>query len=121
VAPDDVFTVRTYGDTRPRYGPKPPASAQISGLMRTNPQVNAPRPAKVHDRDQSREERLARMTAIAEATQLALLPPLPAQMIGVNIAARYRSATHEASVGGDLYEIIPTGPIGCLAPSPAMT
>jgi hypothetical protein len=34
-----------------------------------------------------REERLARMTAIAEATQLALLPPLPAQMIGVNIAA----------------------------------
>jgi hypothetical protein len=29
-----------------------------------------------------REERLARMTAIAEATQLALLPPLPAQMIG---------------------------------------
>jgi phosphoserine phosphatase RsbU/P len=56
-----------------------------------------------------REERLARMTAIAEATQLALLPPLPAAMKGVNIAARYRSATHEASVGGDLYEVIPTG------------
>jgi sigma-B regulation protein RsbU (phosphoserine phosphatase) len=56
-----------------------------------------------------REERLARMTAIAEATQLALLPPLPPAMKGVNIAARYRSATREASVGGDLYEIIPTG------------
>ena len=56
-----------------------------------------------------REERLARMTAIAEATQLALLPPLPPTMTGVTIAARYRSATHEASVGGDLYEIIPTG------------
>jgi phosphoserine phosphatase RsbU/P len=56
-----------------------------------------------------REERLARMTAIAEATQLALLPPLPAEMTGITIAARYRSATHEASVGGDLYEIIPTG------------
>lgn len=56
-----------------------------------------------------REERLARMTAIAEATQLALLPPLPSTMTGVTIAARYRSATHEASVGGDLYEIIPTG------------
>jgi sigma-B regulation protein RsbU (phosphoserine phosphatase) len=56
-----------------------------------------------------REERLARMTAIAEATQLALLPPLPPTMKGVNIAGRYRSATHEASVGGDLYEIIPTG------------
>jgi sigma-B regulation protein RsbU (phosphoserine phosphatase) len=55
-----------------------------------------------------REERLARMTAIAQATQLALLPPLPAQMTGISVAARYRSATREASVGGDLYEIIPT-------------
>src|SRR5512142_1850944 len=44
-----------------------------------------------------REERLARMTAIAEATQLALLPPLPPEMTGINIAARYRSATREAS------------------------
>ena len=56
-----------------------------------------------------REERLARMTAIAEASQLALLPPLPPEMTGIGIAARYRSATREASVGGDLYEIIPTG------------
>jgi phosphoserine phosphatase RsbU/P len=56
-----------------------------------------------------REERLARMTAIAEAAQLALLPPLPPEMPGITIAARYRSATREASVGGDLYEIIPTG------------
>jgi phosphoserine phosphatase RsbU/P len=55
-----------------------------------------------------REERLARMTAIAEAAQLALLPPLPPEMTGITIAARYRSATREASVGGDLYEIIPT-------------
>jgi serine phosphatase RsbU (regulator of sigma subunit) len=30
-------------------------------------------------------------------------------MTGIGIAARYRSATREASVGGDLYEIIPTG------------
>jgi serine phosphatase RsbU (regulator of sigma subunit) len=56
-----------------------------------------------------REERLARMTAIAEASQLALLPPLPPEMTGIGIAVRYRSATREASVGGDLYEIIPTG------------
>lgn len=56
-----------------------------------------------------REERLARMTAIAEVAQLAVLPPLPPEMRGINIAARYRSATREASVGGDLYEIIPTG------------
>ena len=56
-----------------------------------------------------REERLARMTAIAEACQLALLPPLPPEMTGITVAARYRSATRDASVGGDLYEIIPTG------------
>ncbi len=56
-----------------------------------------------------REERLARMTAVAEAAQLALLPPLPPEMTGISIAARYRSATREAAVGGDLYEIIPTG------------
>src|SRR5712671_4466827 len=30
-------------------------------------------------------------------------------MTGITIAARYRSATRDASVGGDLYEIIPTG------------
>jgi sigma-B regulation protein RsbU (phosphoserine phosphatase) len=35
--------------------------------------------------------------------------PLPPEMTGITIAARYRSATREASVGGDLYEIIPTG------------
>ncbi len=56
-----------------------------------------------------REELLARMTAIAQVSQLALLPPLPPEMTGIGIAARYRSATREASVGGDLYEIIPTG------------
>ena len=50
------------------------------------------------------------MTAIAQASQFALLPPLPPEMTGISIAARYRSATRDASVGGDLYEIIPTGP-----------
>jgi phosphoserine phosphatase RsbU/P len=54
------------------------------------------------------EERLAGMAAIAKAAQVALLPPLPPEITGISIAARYRSATREASVGGDLYEIIPT-------------
>jgi phosphoserine phosphatase RsbU/P len=56
-----------------------------------------------------REEHLAQMTAIAQASQVALLPPLPPQLTGISIAARYRSATPGASAGGDLYEIIPTG------------
>jgi serine phosphatase RsbU (regulator of sigma subunit) len=56
-----------------------------------------------------REERLARMTAIAQASQVALLPPVPPEITGISIVARYRSATPGAWVGGDLYEIIPTG------------
>jgi phosphoserine phosphatase RsbU/P len=56
-----------------------------------------------------REERLAQMTAIAEASQVALLPPAPPEITGISIAARYCSATPGAWVGGDLYEIIPTG------------
>ena len=55
------------------------------------------------------EERLARMTAIAQAAQVALLPPVPPQITGISIAARYCSATPGAWVGGDLYEIIPIG------------
>jgi serine phosphatase RsbU (regulator of sigma subunit) len=56
-----------------------------------------------------REERLARMTAIAQASQVALLPPMLPEITRISIAARYRSATLGAWVGGDLYEIIPTG------------
>jgi phosphoserine phosphatase RsbU/P len=54
------------------------------------------------------EEHLAQMTAIAQAAQLALLAPLPPQITGISIAARYRPATPGAWAGGDLYEIIPT-------------
>jgi phosphoserine phosphatase RsbU/P len=56
-----------------------------------------------------REECLAQMTAIAKASQIALLPPMLPEITGISIAARYYSATPQAWVGGDLYEIIPTG------------
>jgi serine phosphatase RsbU (regulator of sigma subunit) len=49
------------------------------------------------------------MTAIAQASQVALLPPVPPEIPGISIAARYLSATPGAWVGGDLYEIIRTG------------
>jgi serine phosphatase RsbU (regulator of sigma subunit) len=55
------------------------------------------------------EEHRARMTALAQAAQLALLAPLPPQLTGISIAARYRPATPGAWAGGDLYAIIPTG------------
>jgi serine phosphatase RsbU (regulator of sigma subunit) len=52
------------------------------------------------------------MTAIAQASQasqVALLRPVPPEIREISIAARYRSATPGAWAGGDLYEIIPTG------------
>jgi serine phosphatase RsbU (regulator of sigma subunit)/anti-sigma regulatory factor (Ser/Thr protein kinase)/uncharacterized protein YigA (DUF484 family) len=50
--------------------------------------------------------RLAEVTRIAEAAQLAILAPPPEQIGPVALAARYVSAAAEALVGGDLYEIV---------------
>ncbi|MBW1599987.1 PP2C family protein-serine/threonine phosphatase [Streptomyces sp. JJ38] len=50
-------------------------------------------------------QRLATARDIAEAAQLALLPP-PEQWLGhLEIAARYQAAHQEASIGGDLYAV----------------
>ena len=58
-----------------------------------------------------REDDLQRMTAIAETAQRALLRAMPASIGSLGFAARYVSATEEALVGGDLYEVAetPTG------------
>jgi serine phosphatase RsbU (regulator of sigma subunit) len=50
--------------------------------------------------------RLAEVTRIAEAAQLAILAPPPEQIGPVALAARYVSAATEALVGGDLYEVV---------------
>ncbi|MGZ4775232.1 MAG: PP2C family protein-serine/threonine phosphatase [Oryzihumus sp.] len=55
-----------------------------------------------------REQSLRHMTAIAEAAQRALLPAMPSSIGSLGFAARYVSATHEALVGGDLYEVVQT-------------
>ena len=52
-----------------------------------------------------RQEALRRMTQIAEVAQRAVLPALPASVNGVDFACRYRSATPDASVGGDFYDV----------------
>jgi len=49
-----------------------------------------------------------RLNLVPMATQVTLLAPLPPEITGISIAARYRSATPGASAGGDLYEVIPT-------------
>ena len=53
VAPGDVPTVRTYGDTRP-HDPAPRASAQMPRRTRANPQARGLQPAKLRHTDKSR-------------------------------------------------------------------
>jgi hypothetical protein len=49
---------------------------------------------------------LARVRSVAEATQRALLPELPERVGPAAVAAWYVSATEEALVGGDFYDVI---------------
>lgn len=54
----------------------------------------------------AREQRLAHLTRVAEIAQNAILLPVPSRTECVSLAARYRSATSDASVGGDLLDVI---------------
>ncbi|GAB6984132.1 PP2C family protein-serine/threonine phosphatase [Nocardioides pyridinolyticus] len=55
-----------------------------------------------------RESRLRRMTVIAETAQRAVLRAIPTAIGSVGLSARYVSASAEALVGGDLYEVAAT-------------
>ncbi|SDE23065.1 PP2C family protein-serine/threonine phosphatase [Nocardioides lianchengensis] len=55
-----------------------------------------------------REARLRRMIVIAETAQRAVLRSMPTAIGSVGLAARYVSASEEALVGGDLYEVAAT-------------
>jgi serine phosphatase RsbU (regulator of sigma subunit) len=55
-----------------------------------------------------REMALRHMRVIAETAQRAVLRAMPSTVDHVSFAARYVSATHEALVGGDLYEVVAT-------------
>lgn len=52
-----------------------------------------------------REQQLRHMTVVAETAQRAVLRAMPSAVGSVGFAARYISATEEALVGGDLYEV----------------
>ncbi|WP_314175671.1 PP2C family protein-serine/threonine phosphatase [Streptomyces winkii] len=51
---------------------------------------------------------LVQVNAVAEATQRALLRPLPERVGPVRLAGLYRAADEAALVGGDLYSVRPT-------------
>ncbi|SEG81707.1 Stage II sporulation protein E (SpoIIE), partial [Actinacidiphila yanglinensis] len=50
-----------------------------------------------------RERQLAKVRKVAEATQRALLRPLPGRLGRVTISSMYLAAEEEAAIGGDLY------------------
>jgi serine phosphatase RsbU (regulator of sigma subunit) len=50
---------------------------------------------------------LADVRRVADATQRAILAPVPQRLGAVSLAARYVSATAESLIGGDLYEVVP--------------
>ena len=54
------------------------------------------------------ERRLENMTSLAERLQRSMLPPPPPMVAGLRIAASYQSATEEARVGGDFYDVAET-------------
>jgi serine phosphatase RsbU (regulator of sigma subunit) len=47
---------------------------------------------------------------VLRALQVSLLPPLLPQLPGLDLAARYRPADSSAELGGDFYDVFPTGP-----------
>jgi serine phosphatase RsbU (regulator of sigma subunit) len=55
-----------------------------------------------------RSRREGALIKISESVQRAILRPLPAELGGVAFASHYQSATREAMVGGDLYDIAMT-------------
>ena len=61
-----------------------------------------------------RDVQLRRVQRVADVAQAAILRPVPRRLRGLECAARYQSATLEARVGGDFYEILDT-PFGVRA------
>ncbi|MGW1989908.1 PP2C family protein-serine/threonine phosphatase [Embleya sp. NPDC001921] len=54
------------------------------------------------------DARLHRVQSVAEVAQRALLRPVPRTIGRFGFAVRYRAAAEEASIGGDLYEVLET-------------
>jgi serine phosphatase RsbU (regulator of sigma subunit) len=57
---------------------------------------------------QKRERVLAEVRSVAEVAQQVLLRPVPRRVGPVQVAVSYTSATAEARIGGDLYEVAST-------------
>lgn len=56
---------------------------------------------------QRRDRQLTTARTVAEVAQRVVLRPVPAAVGPVSFAVRYLSATAQAQIGGDLYEVLP--------------
>ncbi|MEV7444729.1 PP2C family protein-serine/threonine phosphatase [Streptomyces sp. NPDC091204] len=63
---------------------------------------------------QRRDAQLVSVRTVAEAAQLAVLPPVPERVGAVRCSGLYRAAQHGTLVGGDLYDVR-AGPHGVRA------
>jgi hypothetical protein len=57
-------------------------------------------------RRERREDELAEVTRVAEVAQRAVLRPVPPRIGPLAFASRYQSASPEALIGGDFYEVV---------------
>jgi serine phosphatase RsbU (regulator of sigma subunit) len=55
-----------------------------------------------------RQERIRAMTEVATVAQATIMQPLPARVGPLDLASRYVSATADALVGGDLFDVVDT-------------
>jgi len=55
---------------------------------------------------QRREHELAEVRVVADTAQQVLLRPVPSQIGSVRLAVKYLSASSQARVGGDLYDVV---------------
>ncbi|RZS91546.1 serine phosphatase RsbU (regulator of sigma subunit) [Motilibacter rhizosphaerae] len=53
-----------------------------------------------------REDHIRRVTEVAAVAQATIIHPVPATVGGLNLHSRYVSASAEALVGGDLYDVV---------------
>ncbi|GAB7029661.1 PP2C family protein-serine/threonine phosphatase [Streptomyces sp. NPDC021749] len=81
----------------------PNHQAQIAALLLISVLVTVFR--YVQDRHQ---RRFSQVQSVAVAAQQVLMPPLPARIGPLRIAATYLAADAEALIGGDLYAVVPT-------------
>ncbi|WP_313960341.1 PP2C family protein-serine/threonine phosphatase [Nocardioides deserti] len=62
---------------------------------------------RAHDEARAAEARAMRL---ARTLQQTLVPPVPPRVRGLTLAATYRPAGDGSQVGGDFYDVFPTGP-----------